>query len=434
MDKSKHLKETSTKCDSAVSLYKFMTQFGWKNEKKLSCQNFSNTGRGLCSKIKILPGDVVIRLPLEAMITLATLENDQKFQDLFEELDTPKIELSFQSMLAFYILFQKHTKNSPFAQYIASIPTQFSNPYFCSSKELYFLPEIVLLQTVDQNKKIRDSLKTLRDAFGDKTCPCCGLSFVNEVLKIEDFKWAYFAVNSRCVFVNNHDIQPLVETSPWCKQMLSDRPEMALAPFLDLFNHSDAASTESLIEKQNNKSFFQLVTNKPYEPAEQIFISYGSLSNLKLFTEYGFSIDQNAHDYFEITLGDIEALLKTERKGFFVHANKFKFIREHNLADQMFIHVKDGLSHNLQVVLYLIFKEPSHFPNVLNQTAFGATVNFEEAIAEKARELGLQKMREYQGYAKGLMELEEWSCSGKAALVFLRHSIAYVQEYLEKFH
>ncbi|XP_055847052.1 SET domain-containing protein 4 [Episyrphus balteatus] len=421
------------KNDSAISLYHYLNKFNWKNEKKLACQNFSTTGRGLCSKTNILPGDVIIRLPLEAMITLATLENDQNFRELNEELVNSKTTISFQSLLTLYILMQKHATDSPFELYIKSIPSKFSTPYFCSSNELYFLPEIVLQQSVEQNKKIRESYKALQDAFGDKTCPCCGLAYFKEVFKPEDFKWAYFAVNSRSVFVNNYEIQPLVKSTPWCKNILSDKPEMALAPFLDLFNHSDTASTEPQIEKEGNQSVYQLTTKNTYEPYEQIFISYGNLTNLKLFTEYGFSLENNLNDYFEITLNDIEALIRTERKGFFVHSNKFKFIRDHNLNDTMFIHANDGLSHNLQVVLYLIFKEGSHFPNVLNQTAFGSTVVFEESIGDEAKALCLFKIKEYQGFVDGLMKLNELSCSGEAAVVFLKHSITYLQTYLDKF-
>ncbi|XP_055911189.1 SET domain-containing protein 4 [Eupeodes corollae] len=425
------------KCDSAISLYHYMRQFGWKNEKKLTCLNFSTTGRGLCSKMTILEEDPIIRLPLEAMITIATLENDQDFRDLTEDLANFDTKVYFQSLLALYVLFQKHSNDSQFRQYIESIPSSFSTPYFCQSDELYFLPEIVLLQSVDQNRKIRESYTAMQTALGSKLCPCCGLQYFKEVFTLKDFKWAYFAVNSRSVFVNDYEIQPLVKDASraWVKKILCDKPDMALAPFLDLFNHSDAALTEPLIEKEDNHLHYQLITKNSYQPYEQIFISYGNLTNLKLFTEYGFSLDDNSNDYFEITLVDIEALIKTEAKfkGVFFHSNKFKFIREHNLNDQMFIHATDGLSHNLQVVLYLIFKEPSHFPNVLNQTAFGSSVVFEQSVEDEARLLCLFKIKEYQSFVDSLVKLKELSSSGQASVVFLKHSISYLQKYLDKF-
>lgn len=422
------------KSDSVAPLYQFMNQFAWKNEKKLACQSFPSTGRGLCSKIDTLPGDVIIKLPLEAMITLATLENDNEFCDLLEGFESCKLSIPFQSLMALYILVQKHAANSPFQLYISSIPVNFSTPYFCSSKELYFLPEVVLQHTVEQNKKIRDSFKALQNAFGNRICHCCGLSLANEVFKLEDFKWAYFAVNSRSVFVNYHEIQPLIKSKSWCKNFLGDNPQMALAPFLDLFNHLDSASTEPSIKKEGDRLFFQLTTRNSYQPYEQIFISYGILSNLKLFTEYGFSLENNANDFFEITLSDIEGLIRTEYKGLFVHSNKFKFIRDHNLNEQMFVHANEGVSHNLQVVLYLIFQEKSHFPNVLNQTAFGANVVFEEAIREDAKALCLYKVKEYQQYIDGLSKQNELTCSGESAVLFLQHSIAYLRAFVDNFY
>lgn len=399
-------------------LCQYLGSYGWQNDTALTCREFCGIGRGLCSKKNIETGQLLLKLPFKALITLRTLEDDPQFIELF----TKPLEkvITFQALLAFYILFHKNLTASPYEFYIRSIPKEFTNPFFCSKEELYFLPDNILEKIVVQNNEIKAGYEYL-------------MKVVNvSYLSLSSFKWAYFAVNSRCVYIDPKTVKTQTGTKIF-GEIIKDEPRLALAPFLDLLNHSDEAVTIATLSE--NSEFYELYTKKPYKRYEQAFISYGDLNNTKLLVEYGFIIKQNRHDFFEISLGDLEALAKAdmELKCLNIHRNKFRFIKDHSLDTQLFVNLTDGPSHNLSVVLYLLFIEKSYFPNVLNQVAFSSSEFFENVANNELRKLVLFKIVQYQDFVKGLNNLTSLSESAEVVVDYLNECIRYLREFVNKF-
>ena len=66
----------------------------------------------------------------------------------------------------------------------------------------------------------------------------------------------------------------------------SDDPEdcLALAPYLDMFNHSPSADVEAgvdlVIRENNGRSNYQIVSNVGFERRSEVFISYGRHGNM----------------------------------------------------------------------------------------------------------------------------------------------------------
>jgi len=110
------------------------------------------------------------------------------------------------------------------------------------------------------------------------------------------------------------------------------------------------------------------------------------------------------------------------------HRNIFKFIREHNLNDQMFVHIDDGCSHNLKVVLHLIFKQQSYFHNILNQIAFGDAEQFEDVQPELSY-LVSYKIEEYEIFGGELDKLPKLTESGAVARSYLQECVRYLSDY-----
>lgn len=410
-------------------LYKYLSSLGWKNETKLTARNFTLTGRGLYSKSHTIEkGDEIIRLPIDALLTIKLLENDEDFKQLFDNEKFDKDhKIPFQSLMAFYIIHQKLVvKDTKISAYLNSLPTYFTTPYFCPVNELQCLPDSILECTVEQNRKIKESYQNLK-----LVCKC--EDFVSKY-PLSEFRWAYFVVNTRSVHIFAQLFKP---DKCFFQPLLAGDCNLALAPFLDLFNHSDRVTTQvDLLRNDTTKAFEYVLTLENYVatrilPHQQIFISYGALANLKLLTEYGFILPSNANDYFEFSLNDVETFLQQEKsfRGLNIHKNKFKFIRDHNLNDQMFIHSNEGVSHNLHVVFHLLFKEESHFPNVLNQVAFGSVDNLENMDGEVTLLLKF-KINEYEMFVKTLETKENLTKSGYASKLYLKECLNYLNNCL----
>ncbi|XP_036338012.1 SET domain-containing protein 4 [Rhagoletis pomonella] len=427
---------TSSK-DVLTPLLHQLHWLGCTNTNDLTACDFLTLGRGICSKTrKFRAGDTLISLPLKCLVTISTLEDSAHFKAQFDASKFNKEQkVPYQSLLALYILHEKHLEGaSHINAYINSIPKQFSNTYFCPIAELQRLPEEILEKTVEQNRVIRESYACLKSLFNSTQCSYCRQPYFEEIYTLDAFKWAYFAVNTRSVYVFSRQFKP---DKCFFQPLLSDEPNMALAPFLDLFNHSvDVSTSADLLPTGPNKQLeFVLTlesTKAVIEPRSQLFISYGSLSNFKLLTEYGFYITHNPHDYFVFSLADIEEFLKEDKmnRNLMLHRNKFAFIRNHNLYDEMFVHLDDGASHNLCVVLHLLAHEESIYPNVLNQVAFGAAENLANVV-EEVRALVTYKINAYRTFKGDLEKLPTLSESGKVAKGYLEECIRFLEEYLD---
>ncbi|XP_030380308.1 SET domain-containing protein 4 [Scaptodrosophila lebanonensis] len=429
----------SVESDALHTLYSKLHSQGWRNDTQLSGCHFPATGRGLCSKKQhFVPGDRLITMPVECLISIFTLESDESFKALFnvEHFDEDA-RISFQALVACYLMYQQHESSEKAdtnsAAYLNTLPANYTTPYFCTIPELQLLPEALLERTVAQNRTIRNYYLILETLLGSKHCPNCNQCYFSDIWTLTDFRRAYFAVNTRSVYVESRHLKP---TKCHFQALIAGDTNLALAPFLDLFNHSDAVETSAELKRTSDGKSWEFVLTLVSAPSDSIkpycelFISYGALPNLKLLTEYGFFLERNAHDYFEFSLLDIEHLIKhnKELNTQNYHRNIFKFIRDHNLCDQMFVNLADGCSHNLRVVLHLIFKQQSYFPNVLNQIAFGDANKFDDVQPELSY-LITYKLHEYEHYTAALAQLPELSDSGIVARSYLLECMRYLSDF-----
>lgn len=95
----------------------------------------------------------------------------------------------------------------------------------------------------------------------------------------------------------------------------------------------------------------------------------------------------------------------------------------------MFVHSKEGISHNLHVVLHLLFKEESPFPNILNQVAFGSAENLTNVNSEV--ELLLRfKIKEYEMFVVTLESKQNLTKSGLICKAYLQECLEYLNNCL----
>lgn len=418
-------------------LYKFLSGQGWKNENRLTVSSFPLTGRGLYAKRSLNELDCIIELPYQSMISYLTLESNPNFRKLFllGELEHASSVISFQSLLALFLCHQKVLQSdSEWMTYLQTVPEVFTTPYFCHKSELFYLTDILLEHIVHQNNIMKNEFQALMTLIKPE---------VRELFTLDTFKWAYFVCNSRSVFIDSKSLEPLVD-QPIFKDVLSDSPKMALAPLLDLLNHSDRAKTLSQLSSNehdiaSNKTRitngdaslnYQLQTEKPIKKYEQIFINYGAFNNTKLLLEYGFIIPHNSMDFLEISLDEINEYIKEHEKlrTLLIPKHKYKFIKSHNLDKQMSVDTTDGLNHSFQSVLSILLV-PQNLYN-LTQVAFGDDLNFDD-IKFHAMEILRRKEVKFKGLSCGLQRQFNLSRSAETCLNYYQECIKLLCNVIE---
>lgn len=402
--------ENQNNSNELLPLQKYLgTNFRWKNESKLICRYFDETERGICSKQR-QKSNILIQLPIKSLITFKTILEDIAFIDSFKN-NVSNEKIKFQMLLAIYLLYNRNLDSSIYKPYLNSLPKTVSHPYFCERRELYFLPFPILQEIVEIKKTIKTFFDMYEHLFGSNVC-------------LQDLEWAYFIVQTRSVFV------PEQKYTSAELELLVDEPQFGLAPFLDMFNHSSTAKNK--LEILDNK--YTLFSENNFKKYEEIFISYGILNNSKLMINYGFFSSQNDDDYFEIYLRDVEELLQDNKhlhKIQFPHINnsKFKFIRSHNLDTSLYFDHKEGISYNLSIILFLIFRAPSDFANVLSQIAYGSNCTEITASTKNEAKLLLDlKIKEYKQYEHNLKNFKNISLNAKNMLSYLHYCICYLEK------
>jgi ATP-binding cassette subfamily B (MDR/TAP) protein 7 len=416
------------------NLYKFLAARGWRNENYLKVGSFKDTGRGLYAKRDLLANDEIIELPIDCMISILTLGNDEEFNELFDQdkIEEFKGQVSFQALLAFYLSYQKSMEDSPWINYIETLPESFSTPYFCKKSELYHLPDHLLRMIVDQNKTIKTQFELLSKLLNEPS-----------KISLDTFKWSYFVCNSRSVFINSKILEPLVDSELF-KELLSDDPNMALAPMLDLLNHSDRVQSQCQLshsaafiemnahkfKSKECKLTYQLINKNSFKKFDQIFINYGNHNNTKLLLEYGFIIRNNQMDFLEFSLDDVNNYIKNHLvlRHMVVPKHKYKFIRDHNLDSQLYIDINDGLNHNFKAILAILLL-PQNLYN-LTQVAFGDELDFND-VREHAVEIVLNKKKEIEKLYKALEKEEELSQSALMCLEYFKECILLIDRVVE---
>lgn len=126
-------------------------------------------------------------------------------------------------------------KISEWLPYIETLPDSYNIPAFYGRECLSYMPSYIYPQAIKQVKSTEDSFENLSKLLKvvEHTFP-----YLHGNLEFAVFKWAWCTVNTRCVFIECLDKGCIGMT---CKFHL------ALAPFLDLLNHSVEVQVNSCL-------------------------------------------------------------------------------------------------------------------------------------------------------------------------------------------
>lgn len=256
---------------TVAPLLRWMTSAGWTGPGALAAALFPDTGRGLLSRTAVQPGQTLLSLPRQLLITTETALASERLRAAARAARPP---LSGQMALALYLVQQQRCgARSWWRPYLDSLPPEYTTPAYCSADEVCpcLLPGPLLAAARRQRALVTRQYQRACQLLADWQ------------ISAEEFRHAWFTVNTRAVYLSGAEQHGSVITED----------TSALAPFLDLFNHSAGARVSCHVAADGS---YRLVTEDAFPAGEQVFISYGPHDNQRLWLEYGFVVPDNGQD------------------------------------------------------------------------------------------------------------------------------------------
>lgn len=265
-----------------ISLCKWMKGESRKHGIRWRCQlypaHFSDTGRGMMTKSRLYPGDLLVSIPRPLLITVETVLSSE----IGEQIRSQNVKFTSQQLLALFLLQEKNKgSNSLWHPYISVLPKTLETFGNFSPREMTLLPPRLQIAVQSRMAIMKQAYLEVRNFLS------------GERIEYREFLWAWFCVNSRSVFYQSAGSEFVRE----------DGNHLALAPYLDLLNHSVGAQVEAGYNQESG--CYEIHTGDMYRKHSQVFISYGNHDNHHLLVEYGFTLPDNPNDVFQVDYDDV---------------------------------------------------------------------------------------------------------------------------------
>uniref|UniRef100_UPI00358F344B SET domain-containing protein 4 isoform X2 n=1 Tax=Myxine glutinosa TaxID=7769 RepID=UPI00358F344B len=236
--------------------------------------------------------------------------------------------------------------------YLFVLPSSYSCPAFFTQQLCDTLPPVLSHRANEQLSFVQVAFRSawpfitsIQPLF---TCP------VSSIFTFRAFLWAWGTVNTRSVYMHPHPAPFLAGGTTG---------DFALAPLLDLLNHSPTVQVSAGYNEQ--RGCYEVRTLSPCERWKQAFIAYGDHSNYHLLLEYGFVTSPNPYSLLPLHADELAVFVANQLEKSL--QKNLVMVVERGLDRDMTIGAR-GLSWNLQVVLRALALKPH------NRMSFGDVV------------------------------------------------------------
>jgi len=296
--------------DPIIKLLQWIKTSGqWKQTCQLQLTEFAPVGlRGLMTKHDVDPLDILVRIPFKLLVTKEVAVSFIKNSNCFRNHSDLCKNLTTLELLVIFLLLNKKQETNNLSSvcywkpYLDTLPNSYEVPYFCTDDEIKSFPSYLKIPTLEQKTKVMKSFRKITLLV--KNAPN------RFTFNSDDFAWSWFTVNTRAVYFKNLSTEK-PSAQVYDVNLSGDHENLALAPFLDMFNHSSMASVEAGLNLRLgiSKNCYEIITNNKYQKYDQVFISYGPHGNLRLYVEYGFTEENNLNDFVPITIDEIRKII-----------------------------------------------------------------------------------------------------------------------------
>ncbi|XP_005073937.1 SET domain-containing protein 4 isoform X2 [Mesocricetus auratus] len=301
---------------------------------------FPGTGRGLMSKTSLQEGQTIISLPESCLLTTDTVIRSSLGPYIKKWKPPPSPLLA----LCTFLISERHAGGrSPWKSYLDILPKSYTCPVCLEPGVVALLPEPLKAKAEEQRAHVRD-LFASSGAFFSTLQPLF-VEPVGGIFSYSAFLWAWCTVNTRAVYLRS--------TRQEC---LSAEPDTcALAPYLDLLNHSPHVQVKAAFNEKTSR--YEIRTASRCRKHQEVFICYGPHDNQRLLLEYGFVSSCNPHACVPVP-GD--ALVKYLPAADKQMHKKMSILRDHGFTENLTFGW-DGPSWRLLTALKLLCLEAEKF-------------------------------------------------------------------------
>ncbi|XP_075374421.1 SET domain-containing protein 4 isoform X2 [Mycteria americana] len=281
-----------------IKLKKWLKDRGFEDSNLRPAQ-FWDTGRGLMTTKALQAGDLIISLPQKCLLTTGTVLSSC----LGEYIMKWKPPVSPLIALCTFLIAEKHAgEKSLWKPYLDVLPKTYTCPV-CLEHDV--------------------------PLFAENT---------GTIFNYSALEWAWCTINTRTIYMKHSQ-----------RECFSLEPDVyALAPYLDLLNHSPNVQVKAAFNEQTRS--YEIWTNSQHKKYEEVFICYGPHDNQRLLLEYGFVAIDNPHSSVYVssdTLLQYFPPLDKQRKA------KLSILKDHDFLENLTFGW-DGPSWRLLTALKLL--------------------------------------------------------------------------------
>ncbi|XP_068865303.1 SET domain-containing protein 4 isoform X1 [Aphelocoma coerulescens] len=297
-----------------IKLQKWLKERGFKGTN-LRPAEFWGTGRGLMATKALEAGDLVISLPEKCLLTTGTVLSSC----LGGYIVKWKPPVSPLLALCTFLIAEKHVgEKSPWKPYLDVLPKTYTCPACLDHDVINVLPKPLKKKAQEQKMMIQELFSSSR-AFFSSLQPLFAEN-TGTIFNYSALEWAWCTVNTRTIYMKHPH-----------RECFSLEPDVyALAPYLDLLNHSPNVQVKAAFNEQTRS--YEIRTNSQCKKYQEVFICYGPHDNQRLLLEYGFVAMDNPHSSVYVSA---ETLLKyfspldKQRKA------KVAILKDHNFLENL---------------------------------------------------------------------------------------------------
>ncbi|EKX44125.1 hypothetical protein GUITHDRAFT_109909 [Guillardia theta CCMP2712] len=265
----------------------WLTAKGMNFQSQVDVAITNGTGRGLLARRSFMPGETMLAVPPELLITpdmARRSEVGRAFREHGLDDCSGGEDSTYECMplLAMHLTVLYYNESHDFHPWMKILPRKLTTPLFWSDKEREELQGSNLYNmldgwTMNVEKLHRSTARVLgqHNVFPD---------LPKAIYSLKEFKWAYATIFARAFDVDG-------------KSFGFSGRQRIMAPMADLFNHGDVKTSYTFNAASGH---FELFTQQFFSRGEQIFMNYDSKNNAEFLLQYGFVIESNPHDYVGI--------------------------------------------------------------------------------------------------------------------------------------
>ncbi|XP_055272071.1 SET domain-containing protein 4 isoform X2 [Moschus berezovskii] len=240
--------------------------------------HFPGTGRGLMSKMSLREGQMIISLPESCLLTTDTVIRSYLGAYIAKWQPPPSPLLA----LCTFLVSEKHAGDrSPWKPYLEVLPKAYTCPVCLEPEVVNLLPNPLKTKAREQRSHVQEFFSSSRGFFS--SLQPLFPEAIESIFSDHALRWAWCTISTRAVYMKRPP-QPCLSPEP---------DTCALAPYLDLLNHSPDVQVKAAFNEETR--CYEIRTATHCGKHKEVFICYGPHDNHRLLLDYGFISVRNPH-------------------------------------------------------------------------------------------------------------------------------------------